>query len=107
MDRVVDGDTLVVYIDCGFKTFVHKRLRLHGINTPEMGMRGGVEARNFVIQRLKGVRKIAIKTYGSDRYDRYLADVMYRRGELDTDRILENGRFLNQELLDEGFAVRG
>ena len=34
--RVVDGDTVDVYIDLGFGVWMHKeRIRLHGIDTPE------------------------------------------------------------------------
>ena len=33
--RVVDGDTVDVTIDCGFKMHIKERVRLKGINTPE------------------------------------------------------------------------
>ena len=35
LDRVVDGDTLDAMIDLGFDTWVHKRIRLLGIDAPE------------------------------------------------------------------------
>ena len=35
VDRVVDGDTVDLWINLGFSTFVKKRVRLWGINTPE------------------------------------------------------------------------
>jgi len=36
--RVIDGDTIVVNIDLGFKVVLHKQyIRLHGIDTPERG----------------------------------------------------------------------
>jgi hypothetical protein len=37
VERVVDGDTLWVVVDLGFKAAVREKLRLRGINTPELG----------------------------------------------------------------------
>ena len=42
--RVVDGDTLDVSIDLGFRTWVKERVRLYGIDTPETyGVKKGSE----------------------------------------------------------------
>ena len=35
VDRIVDGDTCDLWINLGFSTFVKKRIRMYGINTPE------------------------------------------------------------------------
>jgi len=35
-ERVVDGDTIDVTIDLGFKITTHQRIRLAGIDTPEV-----------------------------------------------------------------------
>ena len=35
VERVVDGDTIDVVIDLGFKVTTHQRIGLQGINTPE------------------------------------------------------------------------
>lgn len=34
--RVIDGDTIDVFVDCGFREYKVMRLRLAGINTPEI-----------------------------------------------------------------------
>lgn len=54
--------------------------------------------------KLKGCHFLIIKTHGSDKYDRYLVDVFYLKGEATEEKVLEEGIFLNNELLDEGFA---
>ncbi len=36
LERVVDGDTVQMVIDLGFYTYVEHRMRLLGLNTPEM-----------------------------------------------------------------------
>jgi endonuclease YncB( thermonuclease family) len=104
--RVIDGDTLMVDIDLGFKTLIRERLRLRGVYAPELGTSEGEEAKGFVESRLLKGRKIAIKTYGSDSYGRFLVDVFYKEGETEASRILEEGTFLNNEVLEAGFAEK-
>ena len=102
--RVVDGDTIVVLIDCGFGIRINQRLRLRNIDTPELTTPKGVKAKQFVESKLKPSPFVIIKTYGSDKYDRYLVDVFYLKGKKDAKRLVEQGKFLNQELLDQGLA---
>ncbi len=49
---------------------------------------------------------VVLRSYKSDKYGRFLADVWYLKGETDAEKILNNGHFLNQVLLDKGYAVR-
>ncbi len=104
LTNVVDGDTIVVDVDLGFNVFVEQRLRLRGIDAPEINSPEGIEAKIFLEERLKRSRKIVIKTYGNDKYGRRLADVLHLHGEEDPKKILEKGYFLNQELLDVGLV---
>jgi micrococcal nuclease len=39
--EVVDGDTFDLMIDLGFNTFTHQRMRLYGIDAPEMRTQAG------------------------------------------------------------------
>ncbi len=48
---------------------------------------------------------LIIKTHGSDKYDRYLVDVFYLKGEDNEDKVLRDGIFLNNEILEEGMAL--
>jgi endonuclease YncB( thermonuclease family) len=50
--RVVGGDTLLVKIDLGFHMQSTQRLRLRGINTPELSTQAGVQAKAFVTEQL-------------------------------------------------------
>jgi hypothetical protein len=45
---VVDGDTLWVEVDCGFDTWVEQKLRLRGLDAPELDTAAGPPARGFV-----------------------------------------------------------
>lgn len=109
VNKVIDGDTLTVYVDFGFndEPFLIPKLRLRGIDSPEMDTEEGKRAKRFVESRLKDCAFIIVKTYKdrSDKYDRYLADVFYLEGEEDKDVVAAKGKFVNQELLDERLAA--
>ncbi|WCL49480.1 thermonuclease family protein [Leptospira sp. GIMC2001] len=106
LDRVVDGDTLLVQIDLGFGIFIEERLRLRGLDAPEVAERNGQAAKKFVERELKGTNFLILKTYGSDIYDRYLVEVFYLKNEWKVEKIIEDGNFLNNRLLQEGLAIR-
>ena len=123
VEKVIDGDTVWVEIDCGFDTLVREKLRLRGIDAPELGTPEGEKAKRFVKRALPPGTQILIVTSKSDKYDRYLADVWYKRdkGQGARDKgcsvrspsgldalcahIHTNGVYLNQELLNNGLAA--
>ena len=96
VERVVDADTLLVWIDLGFEMGLRQYLRLRGINMPEKDTRQGKRAAEFVRTQLIGVSEIILCSSKHDIYDRYLADVFIStsKGEI----------YLNQLLLDKGFG---
>ena len=75
VERVVDGDTLLVEIDLGFNNTTRQYLRLRVIDAPEIDSEAGRRAKEFVAAHLKKVPFIFLTTTRSDKYDRYLADV--------------------------------
>ena len=104
--KVIDGDTMWVEINCGFGVSIEEKLRLRGIDTPEVSSDEGVVARLFAAERLKVGDTIALTTSRSDLYDRYVADVFYlpQGAEGDAATALAKGRYLNRELVEEGLA---
>ena len=108
VQKIIDGDTLWALIDCGFGMLIRQKLRLRGIDCPELSSPEGQRAKRFVQERLKGLDFIIIKTYKDrvDKYDRYLSDIFYLKGESDPQKVLEKGSFLNQELLSAKLAVQ-
>jgi len=115
VERVVDGDTLLVRIDLGFDVWVNQRTRFRGINTAEI-IRNGIpagdvpdraeQAKAFVEERLKGIEFVVIKTYKTDMYGRYVADIFYHPTIKKMEDVFEKGFFLNAELLAGGLADR-
>jgi endonuclease YncB( thermonuclease family) len=108
VERVVDGDTLKVQIDVGFGIVVHEKLRLRGINTPELGKAKGEKAKKFVAGLLPAGSAIVLQSHRTraDMFGRFVADVFYNKEAASLEEILAGGVYLNQELLDRGLAVR-
>jgi endonuclease YncB( thermonuclease family) len=104
--RVVDGDTLLVVIELGFNVVVREKLRLRGIDTPELGTPEGEKAKKFVAKLLPAGSRIILKSHQTDIYGRFVADVFYMKSIDDPQKIINEGVYLNQQLLDEGYAVR-
>ena len=83
--RVVDGDTIDVDVDLGYKITTHQRLRLARINAPEV--RGkerakGLKTKEYVELMLGACEGMALSTvyiqsFKSGKYGRYIAEVFY------------------------------
>jgi len=113
VESVIDADTIWVNIDLGFKNWARQKLRFRGIDAPEISTQKGQKAKEFVEATLSKVSFIIIRSTSLDKYSRPLSDIFYlplkRRqagleGEDDPQKVLEEGIFLNQELLDKGLA---
>jgi endonuclease YncB( thermonuclease family) len=103
--RVVDGDTLLLRIDLGFQVWKEQRVRLTHVDAPDIKTQKGREAFGFVRDRLARCDFVMVKTNKIDVYGRYLADVFYSHREKGKDKIFKSGRYLNQELLENGLAT--
>lgn len=116
--KVVDADTFDLEIDVGFKTKQEHRVRLRGINAPEISTPQGRKAKRFVEKELaacivvrpraKGARParpmVVVQTYKMGQYGRYNVDLYYLPRETDPEVIAEKGKLLNQVLVDKGLA---
>lgn len=102
--KVIDDDTLWADIDLGFRFWTERKLRLRGIDAAEIEK--GKAASDFVKRTLARVPFVVVKLSGRDKFDRYLTDLFYLEGTEDREKVLREGKFLNQELLDLGLARR-
>ncbi len=107
VEKIIDADTLLVSFDFQCPMSVSQKLRLRGIDCPEIDTPEGRRAKRFVEARIKDCDFIVVKTYKdrSDKFDRYLADIFCLAGASDPAVVAREGRYLNQELLDEGLAA--
>lgn len=91
--RVIDGDTIVMSIDVGFDISIVKKIRLLGVNTPEI--RGesrteGLKAKKLVEKWLEG-EELTIRTAKADSFGRYLAEITRNGGQSLTSYLLKMG----------------
>ncbi len=104
VEKVVDGDTLLVRIDLGFTVWKEQRIRLAGIDCAPLKTAKGQKATDYVKKQLSQTEFVIIKTNKIDIYGRYVGHVFYSLSELSKAQVFEKGRYLNQELLGKGLA---
>lgn len=103
--RVVDGDTLWVCIYLRPGEWIKQKLRLRGLDCPELGTPEGKAAKRFVEALVATATAVVINTTKPDKYDRYLADVFVGGLRAESPE-LRDEIFLNNALLENGHAVR-
>jgi endonuclease YncB( thermonuclease family) len=93
--NVIDGDTLRLRIDLGWRVYIDGEIRLLRINAPEMSTAAGRDARLFVINLFNEVGTnmlVSSRRRDPDRsFTRYLADVMLADGRDLSDTIIQAG----------------
>lgn len=102
VSRIIDGDTVDLILDLGFNILTKKRIRLWGINTPEIRTRDAQEKiRGYAAkQRLEELieldvdRDLILHSKGLGKYGRVLGE------------IYNGDQNVNQLLITEGHAER-
>lgn len=104
VERVVDGDTIDLVIDLGFKITTFQRIRLRGINTPETynvkkeseEYKKGMKAKAYVIERINDNANEVIVETDKDigKFGRYIGII----------RLADTEQTLNDELVEKGYA---
>lgn len=74
--RWVDGDTIWLNVDVGFRIWTEQEYRLVGVNTPEKGKLNYKEANAFVNALAAAGTTVVAKTYkDEEKYGRWLCDL--------------------------------
>jgi endonuclease YncB( thermonuclease family) len=103
LDKVIDGDTLLLDIDVGFFMSYKTKVRLAGIDCPAIDTDKGKLASEFITIALKDC-KLLIETRKKEKYGRYLAYIYYHPQYTEYEDIMRFGKLLNDELVKEGLA---
>lgn len=90
IDGVVDGDTIDVTLDLGFKIFVKQRMRIAHIDTPERGQPGFAEATKAMREMVLG-KTVVITSTKVSKWGYYLATVRLDDGADVATRLLQAG----------------
>lgn len=104
VERVIDGDTLLLRVDLGFTVWKEQRMRLEGIDCLALDEPGGRKAFEYVRDQMAKVEFVMVKTNKIDIYGRYVAHVFYSLKTQDKEKIFSEGRHLNQELVEKELA---
>lgn len=95
VDRWIDGDTVDLRVDVGFRITIEDRFRLIGIDTPERGRPGYREATARAEELAPPGTVITVKTQPEPgKYGRWLGEI-----------ILPDGTTVNDRLVAEGHAA--
>jgi micrococcal nuclease len=99
VERVVDGDTVVLDIDLGFTIHWKSSCRLWGVNTPELKSKlkderdKAIMAKQFLIDVLPVGSKVFINSRQLDKYGRPLVEIFV------------NDVNINNEIIDKSLGV--
>lgn len=80
IDRVIDGDTVDAIIDLGFNISIKQRVRIIGVDAPELRSRDVEEremakkATEFAERWMATGGRMVVTTYKDDKYGRILGD---------------------------------
>jgi micrococcal nuclease len=77
LDRVVDGDTVDLIVDLGFRVKAHHRFRLINIDAPEprgVTREPGLKASSFLTELLAD-KSLVVHSTKTGKYGRWLAQV--------------------------------
>jgi len=95
VDLVHDGDTINIRLDLGFDLTVYTRVRVFGINSPELSNAAGVVARDYARTLLPVGAAVLVVSHGWDKYG----------GRIDGDVTLADGRDFAQAMVETGHAT--
>ena len=101
--KVVDGDTVDLKVDMGFKTNKHERFSVIGINAPELRgteKHNGKLAKQFLIDQLEG-KPLLIKSTKQGKYGRWLVSIRIDDSETDPLKII----YIEELMVENGHAV--
>jgi endonuclease YncB( thermonuclease family) len=94
IDVVHDGDTVYAKLDVGFDLTIYTRIRIDGINAPELSTQAGKDARDFAKTLLAPGDAVEVVSWGWDKYG----------GRIDGSVKLADGRDFAQVMLDTNHA---
>lgn len=92
LNRVVDGDTVNLTIDLGFRLIYTANCRLAGINAPEMNTPEGKASKEWLSGYLLPDLTFDITSTGLDKYGRPIVELYF------------NKMSINQKMVEEGYA---
>lgn len=92
--KITDGDTVDLRVDLGCDIKIDMKVRLYGINAPELSTTAGKLAKQFLAALLPLGMRITVQTIKDtkEKYGRYLG-ILYLEGDIQSinDKLIVNG----------------
>jgi len=102
VERVIDGDTIKMSIDLGFRIWIKANCRLYGINTPELNSKEEEErikakqSVSYISELLTVGEKYNIISHELDKYGRPLVTILVKGLE----------ESINNMMVESGHAIK-
>lgn len=93
--KVVDGDTVRLAVDCGFKLSFTDNFRLLGINAPERDAAATEALAAILMSAVDAEGFIRVNTTKPDKYGRWLVTILSSSPDVS----------VNMQMISQGFAV--
>lgn len=90
IEKVVDGDTVDVFIDLGFSVWHKERIRLSGIDTAEKNTEFGKATKKLLVDTIEG-KMVKLQVSKPDKYGRYLGKVFLNDEQSINDQLIKHG----------------
>lgn len=112
--RVIDGDTIDADIDLGFRITVRKRIRLYGINAPEIRLQSKIKnledrkkekslglSAKARLSEICSKNRVYLESISVGKYGRVVGTIYFLEDDLGIEEDLVS---INDLLIDEGYA---
>lgn len=102
--RVVDGDTVDIAVDVGFRMTANIRFRIRGFDAPEIYRPGSEDelvagrSAKFFALNLLAQKTVTVKSYKESVYNRWDADIILPGGEDFATMMIQAGHVKNDEI---------
>ncbi|EMK20355.1 PF06250 domain protein [Leptospira kirschneri serovar Bulgarica str. Nikolaevo] len=101
IERVIDGDTILVKFELGFNVITRQRIRLHNVWSAELGSSEGEDNFESLKKKLPLKTKVIVRSRSKDVYGRFVGEVLYSKKKIQhPEDIFTIGIYLNQELAE-------
>ena len=91
VNRVIDGDTIEIDVDLGFRVTIRGSFRLLGLNAIELSQPGGKESRANLAAILPAGTAITLRSVKNDKYSRWDATITLPDGQDLTTLLIRTG----------------
>ena len=101
IERIIDGDSLIINMHLGFHLYYRTSCRLEDVNTPEMNATDpiaraeAVKAKNYLAELLPVGLKVVVVSRTLDKYKRPLVSIS----------TLINNISINQQMIKAGYGI--